>query len=197
MFGLSQIGQRAIGQIADPSSAPVEATWHYPWSEPVRFNIVPKHKMALIASGPFAPVLEPNTQIIQDFESRWHYPWPEPIRLNLKHPLGTAYQTAWLGPDRLIPAVFVTAVMSAVETNNDTTETNVYVYDNLPTPYEAFADAVVSIKEIVVGAISLDEYVAEDGVTFYVVEEDDETFYVTDSTSGDLIVVASVREIEP
>lgn len=56
-----------------------ESAWHYPWSEPVRFKQDPRASVALIASGPFAPVLT-QTQIIDGFESRWHYPWSEPVR---------------------------------------------------------------------------------------------------------------------
>lgn len=54
--------------------------WHRPWSEPVRQKIAPAATVALIASGLFAPVLNPETQITQNFESRWHYAWSEPVR---------------------------------------------------------------------------------------------------------------------
>lgn len=58
-----------------------ESTWHQQWSEPVRVRINPRLAIALIASGLFAPVLNPNSQITQNFESRWHYAWSEPVRL--------------------------------------------------------------------------------------------------------------------
>ncbi len=68
-----------------PSSLPpipgFESAFHQPWSEPVRFKVVPRLAIALIASGLFAPVLNPSTQITQFFESRWHQPWSEPVRV--------------------------------------------------------------------------------------------------------------------
>lgn len=73
-------------QIASPPSGllnaeqQLESRWHYPWSEPVRFLINPRLRIAEIVSGAFAPVLNPDTQIVQFFESRWHYPWSEPKR---------------------------------------------------------------------------------------------------------------------
>lgn len=57
-----------------------ESAWHQPWSEPVRFKVAPGKRAALMASGPFAPVLNPDTQIVTFFESRWHQPWSEPKR---------------------------------------------------------------------------------------------------------------------
>lgn len=57
-----------------------ESDKHYPWSEPVRFRIVPRLRIALAVSGLFAPVLS-DTQLTGTFESRWHYPWSEPVRL--------------------------------------------------------------------------------------------------------------------
>lgn len=55
--------------------------WIYPWRDPVRFRIDPQRAIALAAPFIAGPVLNPNTQIIQNFESRWHYPWSEPVRL--------------------------------------------------------------------------------------------------------------------
>lgn len=67
-----------------PSTFPAiqffESDWHLPWSEPVRFRVDPRRQIALIVSGLFAPVLNPDTQITQDFESKWHFPWSEPKR---------------------------------------------------------------------------------------------------------------------
>ena len=52
-----------------------------PWSEPVRQKIAPALAIALAtASGLIAPILNPNTQITQKYESRWHQPWSEPQR---------------------------------------------------------------------------------------------------------------------
>lgn len=64
-----------------------ESTFHQPWSEPVRFRIAPRLRVALGASGPFAPILNPETQLISFFESRWHQPWSEPKRFRRQlHP---------------------------------------------------------------------------------------------------------------
>ena len=66
-----------------PTLAPGEAqfqSWHRPFSEPVRFLVNPRLRIALAASGLFSPVLNPETQLITFFESRWHYPWSEPKR---------------------------------------------------------------------------------------------------------------------
>lgn len=65
---------------AFPPIVQFESDTHQPWSEPVRFLVNPRLRIAEIASGLFSPVLNPETQIIQDFESRWHYPWSEPKR---------------------------------------------------------------------------------------------------------------------
>lgn len=63
--------------------------WTYPWSEPVRqkIGLAPRLQQALIA-----PVLDPNTQVTQDYESRWHYAWSEPVRTRR---LATAQQQAF------------------------------------------------------------------------------------------------------
>jgi hypothetical protein len=50
--------------------------WFAPWREPVR----QKPGLSAQLQSFFTEVLEPNTQIIQGFESRWHYPWSEPVR---------------------------------------------------------------------------------------------------------------------
>jgi len=73
-----------FGATLTPLIPLLESTWHQPWSEPVRFRISPRLKVVLSASGLFAPVLNPGTQIIQFFESRWHYPWSEPVRVRLR-----------------------------------------------------------------------------------------------------------------
>jgi hypothetical protein len=54
--------------------------WTYPWSEPVRQK---PGQRASLQQDFIGTVLEPNTQIIQGYESRWHYPWSEPVRLRL------------------------------------------------------------------------------------------------------------------
>src|ERR1700693_156574 len=73
--------------IAPP--AILEDRWHQPWSLPVRTTIVAS-VIALAASGLFAPVLEPNTQIIRTLESRWHQPWSEPVRVKIDTRLAVA-----------------------------------------------------------------------------------------------------------
>ena len=50
------------------------------WTEPPKPKIAGRMAVALIASGLFAPVLNPNTQITQNYESRWHQGWSEPVR---------------------------------------------------------------------------------------------------------------------
>ncbi len=52
--------------------------WVYPLAEPVRLK--PGLRAAL-QQALIATTLNPETQIIQGFESRWHYPWSEPVRL--------------------------------------------------------------------------------------------------------------------
>lgn len=73
-------------QLAEPVLTPAtpsknESVFHFPWSEPVRQKIAPALAIALMTSGLIAPVLDPNTQVTQNFESRWHYPWSEPVRI--------------------------------------------------------------------------------------------------------------------
>lgn len=63
--------------------------WVYPWSSPVRFRIDPRRAISLAAPFIAGPVLNPDTQITQNYESRWHQPWSEPRRF--KRGLG-----AWL-----------------------------------------------------------------------------------------------------
>jgi len=84
-----------------PLSAPQTAEtitpdkWLRPFGEPVR-NTTRWAAVAAAASGLFAPVLNPDTQITQDFESRWHQPWSEPVRA--KPALLAAnqqYQVSW------------------------------------------------------------------------------------------------------
>jgi hypothetical protein len=62
------------------TSAPETVTadkWSYPWSELVRER--PGLK-AYLQQAFIGPVLDPNTQITQGYESRWHYAWSEPVR---------------------------------------------------------------------------------------------------------------------
>lgn len=61
-----------------PQTTPTPDQWLRPFAEPVR-TTAKWAAVALVASGAFAPVLNPNTQITQNFESRWHQPWSEPI----------------------------------------------------------------------------------------------------------------------
>ena len=79
-------------QIQGPPQTPEFITvdkWIYGWSEPVRQKIGLKTHLQ---QAYIAPVLNPDTQISQDFESRWHFPWSEPVRV--KRPLLTAQQQA-------------------------------------------------------------------------------------------------------
>ena len=50
--------------------------WYVALSGPVRTP----PRLIVAAQQPFAFVLNPNTQITQNFESRWHQPWSEPVR---------------------------------------------------------------------------------------------------------------------
>lgn len=168
-------------------------SWHSPLSEPVRFKIVPQLRVALIASGLFAPVLNPETQLIQFFESRWHQPWSEPVRVKLRLRTGAnqfsssffdntpnpsnqlqgwynwfenpvwpkkglksyLQQTLAYHP-RYLPPPNVTIRISAIETNSDAADFDVWVYDELPVPIDLTA-VDVSISEVIVdgsGAIS-------------------------------------------
>ena len=100
---------------AEPPSAPIvdpgipflESTWHQPWSEPVRFKVLPRVQVARIASGPVIPILNPELQIIQFFESRWHQPWSEPKRFKLalypaRSPFGSSFFDLSPSPSTLI-----------------------------------------------------------------------------------------------
>lgn len=62
-----------------------EASWHYPWSTPVRVKIDPRHAVALASSG---NVLNPLPVVTFD----WNEPssWSDPVRL--RPPLLTAQQ---------------------------------------------------------------------------------------------------------
>lgn len=81
--------------IAEPTTSVFEIItvdkWIYRLNEPVRLRIDPRRAIALAAPAAIGPVLNPETQLIQGFESRWHYPWSEPKRF--KRGLG-----AWLQP---------------------------------------------------------------------------------------------------
>src|SRR6266436_2437304 len=68
-----------------------ESRWHQPWSEPLRPKIAGRLAIALMASGLFAPVLDPDTQITQKFP-KWYQPLSEPVRI--KPALAVALQRA-------------------------------------------------------------------------------------------------------
>src|SRR6266481_39043 len=68
-----------------------ESRWHQPWSEPLRPKIAAGLAIALMASGLFAPVLDPDTQITQKFP-KWYQPLSEPVRI--KPALAVALQRA-------------------------------------------------------------------------------------------------------
>ena len=61
------------------ASSPSQDMFSAVWSLPVRQKIAPRLAIALAASGLIAPVLEPNTQIIQTYESCWHQGWSTPV----------------------------------------------------------------------------------------------------------------------
>lgn len=76
--------------------------WFAWLTEPVRSK--PSLRTALHPAYQ-APVLDPETQIIQGFESRWHQPWSTPIKLGRQ--LG-AWQQQALSWDTSTPASVVT-----------------------------------------------------------------------------------------
>jgi hypothetical protein len=59
--------------------------WVYPWTEPVRQKPGLRASLQQAAIG---PVLDDETQIIDQFESRWHFPWSEPVRTKRQLPTG-------------------------------------------------------------------------------------------------------------
>jgi hypothetical protein len=67
--------------------------WIYPWIDPVRSK---SGLGAALQQFIAQTVLEPNTQIIQGFESRWHYAWSEPVRVKPQVP--AAQQQAYAAP---------------------------------------------------------------------------------------------------
>src|SRR6266478_2619833 len=75
-----------------------EDRWHQPWSEPPRFRRI---AVALIASGLIAPVLNPDTQITQNFP-KWYAPLSEPVRT--KSNIGVARQRFDFYPQVVVTA---------------------------------------------------------------------------------------------
>jgi hypothetical protein len=76
--------------------------WTYPWSEPVR----QKPGLAAYLQHFIAQtVLNPETQITQNYESRWHYAWSEPVRQKpgLLANLQQAYAAAVFTPEFITP----------------------------------------------------------------------------------------------
>lgn len=71
--------------------------WIYPWTDPVRQRAELKVQLQQAAIG---PVLDDETQLIQNFESRWHYPWSEPVRFRQ---LSTAQQQAQVQGPPVVP----------------------------------------------------------------------------------------------
>lgn len=73
-----------------------ESRWHQPWSEPVRFKIIPALAIVLYStSGTFAPtpVPEPGPA----YESQYHQPWSEPVRFK-RDPRASVVLAAASGP---------------------------------------------------------------------------------------------------
>jgi hypothetical protein len=75
MLGFSQLGSLALGQL--PIDVTSAALLRLELSLELRRR--PDWRRT-IPAGAFAPVLNPETQIIRFFESRWHQPWSEPKR---------------------------------------------------------------------------------------------------------------------
>jgi hypothetical protein len=86
-----------------------EAAFHEPWSDPVRFRIIPALVVALLASGLFAPPMQTsltggNSAVN---EAMQHAPWSEPVRF--KPSLSTSLQLAFVQGDLEIisPQTFI------------------------------------------------------------------------------------------
>ena len=66
--------------LATPETV-TESRWHQPWSEPVRFKILPALAIVLAAtSGAFAPVFSPDIEPGKSYTT-WNAPLNEPVRL--------------------------------------------------------------------------------------------------------------------
>lgn len=71
--------QEFASPIAPAAETVTESRWHQPWSEPVRFRIDPRAKIAidswlyrLVPAEPFGE---------DPLESKFHFHWSEPVRL--------------------------------------------------------------------------------------------------------------------
>lgn len=73
----------------------------------------PRQRTALGVAAAIGPVLNPNTQISQFFESRWHQPWSEPVRINFRKGIPARFQQFYTAPVRYLPPANVTVTMAA------------------------------------------------------------------------------------
>src|ERR1019366_4764345 len=73
-----------------------ESKWHQPWSEPVRFKILPALAIVLAAASGnyFNPVPLPNSNPA-NIASTWFAPFTDPVRILPR--LNTGSQQAWWG----------------------------------------------------------------------------------------------------
>lgn len=68
--------------------AKFESSWHQPWSEPVRFMVDPKRKVAIDSwLYRYVPISDTNESVLYP---KWGYAWSEPVRQ--KPGLGIRYQ---------------------------------------------------------------------------------------------------------
>ena len=75
---LATAQQQSVAQ-GEPSFEVITADkWVYPWSEPVRQK---PGLLAALQHFTAQTVLDPDTQITQNYESKWHYAWSEPVRV--------------------------------------------------------------------------------------------------------------------
>lgn len=97
VLGLEGYGVSRGGPYTGKTPATTNTWWGGPpLSEPVRTNT---RWTARTASGATGPVLNPETQITNNFESRWHQPWSDPSAYLRNRGLAAQQQRAWTGPD--------------------------------------------------------------------------------------------------
>lgn len=152
-----------------------EASWHQPWSEPVRSKprlqtglqqaFFPPGQLAPVNISWFAPLsipvrtkprllagqnpyffFEPEPPIL--LSMAWYQSFAEPKRF--KQGLPSQLQRYFEGPPRLLPTPTVFAVLSAVEVNSDVFLGAINVYDGSGSTTSG-AGARVSIVEVKVG----------------------------------------------
>lgn len=90
---------------------PIVSFAYFNWlTEPVRQK---PGLLAALQTAAIGPVLNPNTQITQNFESRWHYAWSEPVRK--KPGLGAHLQEFFTRPPAIVAQTPITGTLFATE----------------------------------------------------------------------------------